>query len=119
MDQQVFEDEYGVDVWDTTDSSRCFVHILNSDQYRRATGTTPPTKPPTAQEYSKAGLPWFDYYDETVGSLSGTKTLINLDSVATQVFKQGKGTMSDNGPIIPTKIVRLKGWGKEIREGKF
>ncbi len=119
MRQQVFEDEYGMDVWDTTDRSRCFLHILNSVQYRLATGAKPPTMPPTAQDYNNAGLPWFDYYDETKAALAGSKTLIGLDSVAAKMFKQGKGCMPNNDSIAPKKIVRLKGWSMKVREGKF
>lgn len=117
--QQIFEDEHGLDVWDTSDSSRCFVHILNSSLYQFVTGKVPPTKSPTAQDYTKAGLPWFDYYDENSASLTASRPLISLDSVAATMIKRGKGTMAGNEPADPKKVVRLKGGSKEIRQGKF
>ena len=37
----------------------------NPTTWRSITGEAPPHKTPTAATYTKAGLPWFDYYDET------------------------------------------------------
>lgn len=119
MRQQIYEDKNGLEAWDMTDRSRCFVHILNSAQYKLATGVAPPTKPPTAQDYTSAGLPWFDYYDETKAALAGSSELAGMDSIAAMLIKQGKGAMPGNGAVEPKRVIRLKGWGKEIREGKF
>ena len=30
MRQQIYEDEYGLDAWEPSARSRCFVHIINS-----------------------------------------------------------------------------------------
>ena len=38
MRQEIFEDDYGFDAWDTSVSSRCFVHVLNSIQYLAVCG---------------------------------------------------------------------------------
>lgn len=38
MHQEIYQDEYGLDAWDTTAPSRCFVHLLNSAQWQAATG---------------------------------------------------------------------------------
>jgi hypothetical protein len=62
MRQQVYADPHGLDAWDQSISSRCFVTLVDAVQWREITGETPPTKPPTAADYTKAGLPWFDYY---------------------------------------------------------
>ena len=48
MRQEIYEDAYGFDAWDTSTRSRCFVHILNSVQLLDVTGCEPPRKPPTA-----------------------------------------------------------------------
>jgi hypothetical protein len=45
-------------------SSRCFVHLANSAHWRKITGRIPPTRLTTASEYSQAGLPWFECYQE-------------------------------------------------------
>ena len=75
MRQEIYEDDYGFDVWDTSASARCFVHILNSVQYFAVCGVSPPHKPPTAREYTDAGLPWFDYYDPDRVALEGCQLL--------------------------------------------
>jgi hypothetical protein len=38
MRQEITKDAYGLDAWDTTRPLRCFVHILNSQQWHGATG---------------------------------------------------------------------------------
>ena len=57
MRQEICEDDYGIDAWDTSTYSRCFVHIVNSVQLLHLTGCQPPGKPQTAQDYTDAGLP--------------------------------------------------------------
>ena len=44
--QEVYEDEYGFDVWCTSARTRCFVHVLNSIQFFAVSGVEPPRKPP-------------------------------------------------------------------------
>ena len=51
-----------VDAWDQRHCSRCFVTIANSAQWMAITGEKPPVEPATAADYTRAGLPWFDYY---------------------------------------------------------
>ena len=81
MHQEIYEDEHGIEVWAST-SSRCFVHLLNSVRFFAMTGTEPPKMPPTAADYSKAGLPWFDYYGGDKDALEGAKKLAGMKSVA-------------------------------------
>ena len=38
MRQEIYEDGYGIDAWDTSTGSRCFVHIVNSVQLLHLTG---------------------------------------------------------------------------------
>ena len=89
--QEIYEDEYGIDAWDTSTSSRCFVHIVNSVQLLHLTGCQPPSKPPTAQDYTRARLPWFDCYGGDLKALEGAKKLVELDSVAAVKLKKGEG----------------------------
>src|SRR5262245_1186355 len=64
MKQAVYKDSFELADWDLERSSRCFVHLVNSLVWRAIAGHHPPTTPPTANQYTKAGLPWYDYYDE-------------------------------------------------------
>ena len=117
MRQEIYEDEYGLEAWDTSVRSRCFVHILNSVQFFDVTGARPPSKPPTAREYTAAGLPWFDYYGGDLKALEGAQKLAGLDSVAAKKLKKGEGILADNEPVEP-KVVKTLGKGK-VREGEF
>lgn len=117
MRQEIFEDEHGFDAWDRAARSRCFVHILNSVQYRHVTGVAPPAEPPTAADYTAAGLPWFDYYDGDRIALAGAKKLADLDSVAVRTLKQGEGVLPDNDPVRPAVVKRLG--PARVREGAF
>lgn len=117
MRQEIYEDAYGFDAWDTSTRSRCFVHILNSVQLLDVTGCEPPRKPPTAREYTDAGLPWFDYYASDLSALAGAKKLAGLDSVAAKKLKKGEGLLPDNDPVHPTSVKKLG--GVRVREGQF
>ncbi len=117
MRQEIYEDDYGFDAWDTTVRSRCFVHILNSVQFLNVTGANPPTDPPSALDYTKAGLPWFDYYGGDLNALEGAQKLAGLGSVAAKKLKKGEGVLPDNEPVQP-KVVKKLGKGK-VREGDF
>jgi hypothetical protein len=81
MRQEIMEDAYKLDDWDTENTSRCFVHLCNSMVWRQITGSEPPTVPPTAKEYAKTGMPWFEYYDDACKPLPGSATLAKLKSV--------------------------------------
>ena len=116
MRQEVYEDPHGLDAWEQSARSRCFVHVLNSVQYLHVTGAEPPHRPPTAAEYSEAGLPWFEYYAEDRRALDGARELAGLDSVAQKSWK--KGFPPENEPAFP-KVVKTLTGGASVREGRF
>lgn len=119
MRQSIYDDPYGLDAWELKHASRCFVHVLNSLQYAAATGHKPPIHPPTAADYTRSGLPWFDYYGAESTALEGAVKLANLDSVAAKTIKLGLPPMPDNESTQP-KIVKSVGPGSVvIREGEF
>ena len=119
MRQEIYEDHYGFDAWDQSTRSRCFVHILNSVQFFTVTGAEPPGKPPTAKQYTDAGLPWFDYYAADQKALDGAKKLAGLDSVAAKKVKKGEGVLKDNDPVSPAMVKRLHANKQLVREGDF
>ena len=106
MRQEIYEDDYGYDAWDMSVSRRCFVHILNSTQWKAATGKPAPGKPPSAADYTNAGLPWFEYYDDKHTAVGSAPKLAGLDSVAAKGIKLGQKPLPDNNPITPTKILK-------------
>ena len=117
MHQEIYEDEYGFDAWDRSIHSRCYVHIVNSVQLVHLTGCEPPSKPRTAQDYTAAGLPWFDYYGDDLSALEGAKKLAGLDSVAVAKLKTGRGFLKDNDPVTPVVVKKLN--KLMVREGTF
>jgi hypothetical protein len=119
MKQEIYEDEYGYDAWDQTQSSRCFVHILNSAQWMDATGQAVPGEPPTADSYVKSGLPWFDYYDDRLEAKSGSPKLAGMDSVAAKLIKQGGKPMADNKAVKATPIVTISPPTGKVKDGSW
>ncbi len=104
--QEILADPFGVDAWDLQHPSRCFVHLTNSEQWARITGEASPTRPPTAADYARARIPWFDYYahGEVV---PGSPELADLKSVA-EVSAHAGGDPLDDGsiPIDRVTVVR-------------
>jgi len=119
MRQEVYEDPYDFDVWEQTIHSRCFVHILNSQQWHGVTGRSMPQMPPSAKEYTQAGLPWFEYYDDQNPSLTGSTKLAGLDSVAAASIKQGKPPLGDNQSLSPQKVQTLTPATLKVKDGQW
>lgn len=121
MRQQIYDDPFGFADWDRDHVARCFVHVANSMVWQSITGSPPPTPPPTAAQYSAAGLPWFDFYAEGQTALDGSKTLANLESVKEMGKKKGEVALPENESATPKVVVTLRsGLTKgQVREGAF
>ena len=85
IEQEIYEDEFDANDWDLSCSTRCWVHLCNSELWKQITGEKPPHKPFSAKEYIQEGLPWFDYYSDNKGILP-SKVLKGVKSV-TEFFK--------------------------------
>jgi hypothetical protein len=121
MRQEIYDDPYKVGDWDLEHSSRCFVHIANSLVWRAITGQHPPTTPPTAREYTRAGLPWFEYYGGDAAVTGGSKILEKLKSVAQLAQTKQDAPLPENERVEPEKVIGLrKGLSRDqVREGRF
>ncbi|MGW6158955.1 hypothetical protein ACWFRM_38485, partial [Streptomyces sp. NPDC055144] len=75
MRQQVFRDDRPGSDWAEAAAGRVFVHLVTPPDWRRITGEEPPPSPVDRAAYTRAGLPWFDYYDEGAEDLAPTDTL--------------------------------------------
>ena len=69
--------------------SSFYPHLANSVIYKAITGHHPPHKPPSAKDYSRAGLPWFDYYSDGK-ALPGSGVPGKLTSLAAKVIEKGQ-----------------------------
>ena len=122
MRQQIYADPYGFDAWDHTASSRCFVTLLDATQWREITGEAPAQRPPSAADYTSAGLPWFDYYAEAE-TLAGAKELALVKSVAELAAEKGEQVLGPDGEVEPGNVLQLgpkkPAKSKPVREGRL
>jgi hypothetical protein len=115
--QQIYDDPYGLEAWAQRHCSRCFVTIANSTAWIATTGERPPTEPPTAKQYTEAGLPWFEYYDADAKALQGAAKLKDLGSIAATGQQKGEASLPENESVEIERLVRLrKRATNEVRE---
>jgi len=117
MRQEIYADHRPVEHYDQTSAARCFVTIVNSTQWQAVTGEAPPHRPPTAAEYSEAGLPWFDWYDADAEALAGSPVLAGLTSVAAKTAEKGLlPDPADTTPVRPRRVHKLRSRRRPVRE---
>lgn len=120
MKQEIYDDPFDYEDWSHDTHSRCFVHIANSLSWRAITGAEPPPTPITAKEYTRAGLPWFDYYADGK-ALEGSSALGKLKSVFKLGEEKGKSPLPENESVEPKNVIELREGLKkdQVREGSF
>jgi len=105
--QKIFKDPHNLTDYDTTVSSRCFVQLVNSEQWQDITNSEPPTVPFTAQDYEDAGLPWFDYYSESK-TLKAGNILSSLKGTASKWLDKNEKELDNNQSISTKKVIKIK-----------
>jgi len=86
--------------------------------WRSITGTEPPTTPLTAAEYTRAGLPWFDYYDESRIAAEGSPILRGLKSLFQIGMEKRQVPLPENEQVTPATVVTYRR-GDRVRESEF
>lgn len=121
MKQEIYEDPYYMEDYDQEEGSRCFVHLANSLAWMSITGEVPPTVPFTSKEYTNAGLPWFDFYNENVSPVGGAGKLNNMKSVVQIGREKGEKPLPENDSVEIESIVSLrkKLTKDQVREGRW
>lgn len=121
MKQEIYDDPFDFADWDLAHSSRCFVHIANSLTWRLITKQAPPNLPPSAADYTRWHLPWFDYYDDSATPVEGSGILAKLKSVLGIAKEKRDTPLPENEACDPKKVVKLgpKRVGNQVREGTF
>lgn len=100
-------------------AQRCFVHIVNSDVWGEITGEPLPSKPITKAEYQANDIPWFEYYDDSVSSLSGSMKLKGVQSVgAKHIVNTGK-PLDDNNSIEQGNTINIGTLVKKVIDGDW
>lgn len=111
MQQEVYRDDRALSAWAQEPAARVFVHLVTPPAWRRITGEEPPPSPVDRAAYTKAGLPWFDYYDESGRDLAPTEAL-------GQVKPVGDWLGDDHTPWTPPIPGQVKPLGNAMRPGK-
>jgi hypothetical protein len=122
MKQKVYPDPHGIGTWDPRQTGRVFVHIVNSELWREITGEAPPETPVTAREYARCGLPWFDLYDEELGSVQPSEPLAQVKSIKEMDADKSTLPLQDDEPVDvgPVKKILVKvAQGLGVRNGEW
>ncbi len=103
MKQEIHKDPYGLEAWDTSDTSRVFVHLLNSLSWEAVTGKKPPTVPMNASLYKRYGYPWYEAYSDAP-ALGGTYETSQIKSVQEVAKEKGYSILPENHPILVSQV---------------
>ena len=101
MRQVIHPDPFKLDDWDFAAADRVFVTLVHAKDWKTITGEAAPNQPPTAKEYSDAGLPWFEHYGKDQAALPGSVKLAGVKSVA-KLFKKFTGATLPNSEDVET-----------------
>ncbi|MFJ6793310.1 hypothetical protein [Streptomyces sp. NPDC091268] len=110
MRQEVYGDDRPLSDWAEEAAGRVFVHLVTPPAWRRITGEEPPPSPVDRAAYTKAGLPWFDYYDESATDLAPAGPLASVQPV-------GEWIGDDHDPWTPPVPGQVKPLGNAPRPG--
>jgi len=113
--QEIYDDPYEISDWETNQNSRCYVHICNSHDWQQITNEFPPALPPSAKEYNDEGLPWFEYYNDDLKLLSGSKILRKLKSVFTITKRKKEKILAENQFVNPQNKITL---GRDLKKAQ-
>lgn len=111
MRQEVYRDERPMSDWAGEPAGRVFVHLVPPPVWSRITGEAAPPSPVDRAAYTSAGLPWFDYYDETGTDLAPSDALAGVKPV-------GDWLGEDHEPWTPPAPDQVKPLGNAPRPGK-
>jgi hypothetical protein len=110
MHQDIEPDPFDLDDWDFAAADRVFVTLVHAKDWKKVTGEAAPNEPPTAKEYSQAGLPWFEHYGKDRSALPGSVKLAGVKSVA-NLFKKFTGTTLPDSEDVETGSPKAIGPG--------
>ena len=99
MDQSIYHDPFQLDDWDITKTDRVFVSLVHAKDWKDITGENAPNEPPTAEDYTSWGLPWFKYYGNDQQALEGAPALANVQSLAT-AFNEKTGVLLPHSQVV-------------------
>jgi hypothetical protein len=118
IEQQIFQDTYPEEVWDTLHTSRVFVHLANSFAWEAITGKAPPTTPCDAATYARRNMPWYDHYLAKPVQAGGEK-LQNIRTILELGFQRGLHVFPSNPTIDPHNVIHYGDKRPDVRDGTW
>ncbi|MGW1621629.1 hypothetical protein [Streptomyces sp. NPDC002172] len=116
MRQEVYLDERPLRDWAENPAGRVFVHLVTPPQWHRITGEAPPPSPVDRAAYTRAGLPWYDYYDQDARDLAPTDTLEAVKPVGDWLGDDLEPWQQPSpGQVVPLKDAQ----GKPVEDGDW
>jgi hypothetical protein len=110
IQQKIYPDMHGIDVWDPEKKRGITIHIVNSMAYKAITGKDAPSSPITVQKYQKARIPWYSHYDETIIPVKPPSLFKRIMTIAKIDAKRGIAEPRDSAKIdiTPELIQKIK-----------
>ena len=79
--QQILKISDGHHTGDQESFVRLRIRIVSTAMFKRITGRAAPPTPVSAEHYTKAGLPWFGFYNDSMPSLAPSGILARIRGV--------------------------------------
>ena len=105
MEQAISKDPHKMAAGDKDLSERCFITIANAQQWLAMTGEERRQWPLSADEYTRAGLPWFSYYNDDTKAIECAKALGGLKSFQKAYADQGEDKWSKEKVVAPAHVI--------------
>ncbi|MBI4441360.1 hypothetical protein HY639_04270 [Candidatus Woesearchaeota archaeon] len=81
IEQKVYPDPYGVDVWKAQPVGVELVYLISSHDFKQVTGHEAPETPVTYEKYQQLGLPWFQLWDKHFADAKGSDVFGKLKPI--------------------------------------
>jgi hypothetical protein len=100
MRERVGADRFGIEAWDQSARTRCFITLVDGEELSRGTGIPVPLPPPfTPADYQRKGLPWFEYANDGVVALGGASDVPEIKSISDINDEHGLPSLESNASI--------------------
>jgi hypothetical protein len=107
MQQVIEEDPYDLEDWDMRATQRVFVTLWHASRWKDLTGEAAPDAAPSAQDYARAGLPWYAHYASDQNALPGSAALGSVRSVADLHKDKTGATLPGSQDVAPGPVVQV------------
>lgn len=116
MRQVIHPDPFDIDDWDLAATERVFVSLVHGKDWKAVTGEAAPNHPPSAQDYTRANLPWFEHYGRDQGALPGGALLKRVKSVGALFSEKTGAALPNSEDVTPGPIHKLGPGANKPRE---